>query len=222
MIQTSLKRVAAALAGLTAATGLMLAAAPPAHAIISTPHIYGIDRPEPTIVRIYTYYAASVSIVDFSKPIDQRFIANCTKSTGTYGPCLVALDAIGIHVPASLPRGKYTFTVTDVWGNSTSDYTYIDGPVPPPANTKLPLVSDPNPHVGETLNASPGQWTNAPTGYEYRWRKCKNNVCTRVEIAPSYVVQPADVGYRIEVRVFASNATGTASATSKRTNPVQA
>lgn len=87
-------------------------------------------------------------------------------------------------------------------------------------NKKLPVVSDPNPHVGETLTASPGEWKNEPTAFEYRWRRCKTGVCTRVAIAPTYTVQAGDAGYRIQVRVLASNAQGTGVATSKNTNPV--
>ncbi len=204
-----MRRIAAVAVGALLAAGMTFAGATAAHAIT----IIKVDRPEPKLVRIYAVGASYASISNGT------FYADCGPTYGTYGSCFRALDAIGIPVPENMARGKYTVTVRTYDGlDGASTYTYIDGPPPPPVDVKPPVVSTVSPHVGDTLTASTGQWSNSPTGFEFRWRHCKNNVCTRVAIAPSYTVTASDVGYRIEVRVFASNAQGTGTATSKRTD----
>jgi alpha-tubulin suppressor-like RCC1 family protein len=90
----------------------------------------------------------------------------------------------------------------------------------PPANTSLPTISGTTTQ-GQTLTASNGSWSNSPTSYTYQWRRCNSsgNGCADISGASSssYVPQAADVGSTIRVVVTATNAYGSASATSNQT-----
>ena len=87
--------------------------------------------------------------------------------------------------------------------------------------------------VGETLIATPGTWSTA-TSYKYHWYRCTSPStiaqievpadCTFVtnDVESSYVVQPADFGFWIRVRVRATGPGGTTSffsATSAQVGP---
>jgi hypothetical protein len=92
-----------------------------------------------------------------------------------------------------------------------------------PANTALPTISG-SAAEGSTLSASAGTWTNTPTGYAYQWQRCDSsgNSCQSVpgSTTPTYLVGTADNGSTLQVSVTASNASGSASATSAAVGPV--
>jgi hypothetical protein len=78
---------------------------------------------------------------------------------------------------------------------------------------------------GETLSASEGQWVGAqPITLSYAWGRCNASTCDLIPGANSqtYMVASGDVGYRLYVRVTASNAGGSASAQSDTTAVVVA
>ena len=90
-------------------------------------------------------------------------------------------------------------------------------PTSPPSNTTPPLITG-SAVVGQTLTASTGVWTNSPTSYGYQWQSCGASGCTAVgSNSPTYTVQSSDVGNTIDVIVTATNAVGSASATSGST-----
>jgi hypothetical protein len=102
---------------------------------------------------------------------------------------------------------------------ATSAPTAVVAPRGPfPANTAAPVISG-TPHAGETLSASTGTWTNAPTGFEFRWRRCDTggNNCDTIGKAQTQRLTSAEVGHTIRVTVTASNQYGTSSATSAPT-----
>ncbi len=90
----------------------------------------------------------------------------------------------------------------------------------PPSNTSLPTISG-TAKQGQTLTASNGSWSNSPTSYAYQWRRCDSSGgnCANISAASSstYLLRAADVGSTIRVIVTASNAYGSASATSAQT-----
>src|SRR5579875_2529239 len=90
-----------------------------------------------------------------------------------------------------------------------------------PANTVLPSISG-TAAQGQTLTANPGTWTNNPTSYSYQWKSCTpSSVCSNVGTnSNTYTVAAGDVGNTLEVVVTASNAAGSASATSGPTSAV--
>jgi len=94
-----------------------------------------------------------------------------------------------------------------------------------PVNTAKPAISG-TPTVGQTLTASNGTWSNAPTSYAYQWLRCNGggNSCTSVAngTQQTYTLVGADAGRTIRVRVTATNADGSASAESDQTPAVAA
>ena len=82
------------------------------------------------------------------------------------------------------------------------------------------LVSEPtisgSPVVGQTLTASDGVWTGSGITFTYQWLRCDANGANCAVIvgatAKTYVLQPADAGSRLRVRVTATNADGANSA----------
>ncbi len=95
-----------------------------------------------------------------------------------------------------------------------------------PAETELPAISG-SLEDGALLSASPGTWTGtAPINFAYQWQRCSllGGGCENIPGATgsTYRLQVADVASSIDVVVTATNARGSASATSPETQPVQA
>lgn len=85
----------------------------------------------------------------------------------------------------------------------------------PPANTALPSISGAT-ELAATLTASTGSWSNSPTGYSYQWKRNGANIGGAT--GSTYVLTSSDLGTAITVVVTASNAAGSASATSAGTS----
>ena len=93
-----------------------------------------------------------------------------------------------------------------------------------PQNTSRPTISG-SPSPGNRLEANRGSWDgDQPITYSYRWIRCdtQGNSCSDISAATesTYVVQSADVGRTLRVRVTARNDDGTRSATSAQTAAV--
>lgn len=95
----------------------------------------------------------------------------------------------------------------------------------PPGNSGLPVVTG-SANVGSSLTSSTGTWTNAPTGYTYKWQDCDTSGanCTDIATATSstYTLQPSDLGDTVRAVVTATNGVGSTSANSGVTAVVQA
>jgi hypothetical protein len=94
----------------------------------------------------------------------------------------------------------------------------------PPKNTSLPSISG-TPAVGQTLSASAGSWSgDTPITFAYQWRRCDSNGANCVSVggasSSTYVVGSSDVGFRMRVRVTATNGAGQSSAESGATSAV--
>jgi hypothetical protein len=80
-----------------------------------------------------------------------------------------------------------------------------------PVNTTAPTVQGTT-TTGSTLTATPGSWTNNPTGFTYQWERCgvTGANCTPIAGATSqtYTATAADGGATLEVTVTASNVDG--------------
>src|SRR6266487_2496633 len=87
-----------------------------------------------------------------------------------------------------------------------------------PVNTSVPTITG-QVKVGETVSAEPGTWTSS-TGsidYSYAWQACdaQGDACQPLPYASQSVTRlQAPVGSTIRVVVTATDATGSATATS--------
>jgi large repetitive protein len=149
-------------------------------------------------------------------------------------------DGLGLVCTAigGATSSSYTLTTTDVGstiravvtatnaGGSTSAApaaTSVVTAPPAPSNTALPSISG-QAVQGQTLATSNGAWTRNPTSYGYQWQDCTGSACSDISGATSssYTLQSSDVGDTIDVVVRATNAGGSASATSAKTGTVSA
>lgn len=145
----------------------------------------------------------------------------CTNLSGSGKYTLQAADA-GFVIRVSI-------TVTNGLGSTTAFATsaVVGGaatppPPSPPANSTPPEISGVA-QDGQTLTASTGSWSGAPTAYAYQWQRCDTSgSCASVSGATmsSYGVMTADVGKTLRVVVTATNTGGSASVTSAATTVV--
>jgi hypothetical protein len=94
-----------------------------------------------------------------------------------------------------------------------------------PVNTAPPSISG-TPTVGQTLTASDGTWSNAPTSFAYQWLRCNGGGNNCVSVAngtqKTYTLVGADAGRTMRVSVTATNADGSGTAQSAQTAVVAA
>jgi hypothetical protein len=105
----------------------------------------------------------------------------------------------------------------------------VAAPTAPPVNTAEPAISG-RAEQGRTLSTSRGSWTGTePLAYAYQWVRCgadggrpDGGDCSIVSGATSrdHRLGSSDVGFRIRVRVTATNAEGSRTAASNPTATV--
>jgi hypothetical protein len=123
-------------------------------------------------------------------------------------------------------RIRFRVTATNASGSTVaaSNPTSVVGPADTsgaPSNTSRPTISG-TPSPGSRLQASRGSWSgNQPMTFGFRWTRCdaQGNSCADISGATdnSYVVQNADLGRTLRVRVIARNDDGTRTSTSAQT-----
>ena len=98
----------------------------------------------------------------------------------------------------------------------------------PPTNTAEPVISG-RAEQGRVLSATNGSWSGGSISYAYQWVRCgpdggrpDGGDCTIVSGADrrDYRLGRADVGFRMRIRVTATNADGARTATSNSTATV--
>ncbi len=145
---------------------------------------------------------------------------NCTNISGaTTSSYTLAVGDVGHSL-------RTVVAATNVGGTTTatSSATPAVNPqqVAAPVNTAAPTVSG-STVQGSTLTASNGSWSGSPT-YAYQWQNCASGTCSDINgaVNSTYTLGTGDVGKTIDVVVKATNAGGTASATSAQTAAVTA
>ena len=102
---------------------------------------------------------------------------------------------------------------------------YVNSPITTsavitPANTAVPTISGTT-TFGETLTSTTGTWSNSPTSYTYQWSRSATSggayTSIPTAINSTYNLVAADVGQYLKVTVTATNASGSAAATSSAT-----
>src|SRR5215475_519067 len=77
-----------------------------------------------------------------------------------------------------------------------------------PKNKTLPTISG-TAEAGQTLTATRGTWSNAPTSFSFAWTRCdtSGNGCASIGASGRlYTATTADVGHTLRVTVTARNA----------------
>jgi len=98
-------------------------------------------------------------------------------------------------------------------GSSAAQVAALAGTYP--ANTVLPAITGTT-TSGQTLTTTNGTWTGTATiTYTRAW--LRDGVVIAAATGTTYVLQAADVGKRISVRVTATNGLGSITATSAQT-----
>jgi hypothetical protein len=102
---------------------------------------------------------------------------------------------------------------------------YVNSPITTsavitPANTAVPTISGTT-TFGETLTSTTGTWSNSPTSYTYQWSRSATSGGAYTNISgatiSTYNLVAADVGQYLKSAVTATNASGSAAATSSAT-----
>ncbi len=143
--------------------------------------------------------------------------------------CVDIAGATGLTytlVPADVGKTLRAVVTATNAGGSTGAATVQTGVVvaAPPANTAGPTISG-TARDGQTLTAANGTWTGTPTiTFTYQWRRCNAAGASCADIAgatgSAYTQVAADVGGTLRVVVTATNAGGSASATSAQSGVV--
>jgi hypothetical protein len=114
----------------------------------------------------------------------------------------------------------------DAYGAVTALTGGASDPAPAaPSPLAVPTISG-TAQSGQTLTASTGSWSGSPTSYGYQWQRCDSAGANCADVpgatASTYALAAADVGCTVRVAVVATNAGGSASATSAPTAVVAA
>ena len=115
---------------------------------------------------------------------------------------------------------RVAVTATNAAGprTATSNQTAVIAGAP--VNTSLPTING-SAAVGQTLTAADGTWSGNPTGYSRQWQRCDTAGANCTDIGgatgSTYTLAAADAGTTLRVVVTATNAAGSAAATSNQT-----
>jgi hypothetical protein len=94
-----------------------------------------------------------------------------------------------------------------------------------PANTSPPTIAGTG-VSGQTLTSSTGTWSGSPTSYAFQWQRCDGGGSNCVALigasGSTYALTSVDVGTTLRTSVTATNATGSATATSPATAGITA
>jgi hypothetical protein len=111
------------------------------------------------------------------------------------------------------------------YDGDTGDFTLgWNRNAPPPIMMGPPVVTGVA-RDGETVSASEGAWAGEPPfTYAFAWGRCDRDECNFISGASSrnYTIRSADVGFRLFIRVTASNAFGSNAAFSNTTGVIVA
>jgi subtilisin family serine protease len=142
--------------------------------------------------------------------------ANCTNIAATGTSYVLASADQGATV-----RVRVTASSPD--GSGQADSTATTVVVGPPQSTAAPVVSG-TARDGHTLAVTAGSWSDSPTTIAYSWQRCDadgSGCSTIVGSGPTFTLTSSHIGYRLRVRVSATNTHGTSIATSNLSGVVQ-
>ena len=199
----------------------------------SSARIVSVYRQNGTTGKIGLTYGGSSVTTTGSLPLDTwGTISMHVITNGANSTVEVRLNGTLIYQTTSASLGTAGVSTVQI-GNDTAAQAFtivadtIDvqaaAPAPsPPVNTQAPTISG-APQSGQTLTADPGSWSGTPPiDYAYEWRRCDTSGanCNAIATGSTYTATDDDVGATLRVAETASNAAGSATATSSPTTVV--
>ncbi|MDR1427891.1 MAG: discoidin domain-containing protein, partial [Bifidobacteriaceae bacterium] len=133
-----------------------------------------------------------------------------------------AVDVFDPAVPGRMSIGDAGVrTIVATCGALTSNALRVVASSDAPQAVVVASVAPAAPTLGQTLTASPGVWSPAPTSVSYQWLRDGASAIAGATSA-AYTPRPQDVGHTLAVRVAARTAgyLGTGNVTSSPTAPV--
>ena len=127
--------------------------------------------------------------------------------------------------------GGHTLRAAVTASNSSGSAVAVSSPtavvaaaLTAPTNVSAPAISG-TASVGSTLTAGTGSWSSSPTSYAYQWTRCDGSggACSAISggSTSTYAAVTADASATLRVTVMATNAAGTATASSTQTAVIQ-
>jgi hypothetical protein len=219
--------------GLPVAVGAIVAAfAALSGSSVAAPKVAPVNVTEPSIsgnARVGRVLEGNRGSWTGAQSFTQRWMrCDPDQSAPDASDCAQITDATGTNYRVrSADRGfrlRFRVTASNADGSTSaaSDPTAIVSPSSGgPALAERPAISG-TPAVGNRLQASRGTWSgDQPMTFAFRWLRCdtQGNSCDQIAGATNseYVVQSADSGRTLRVRVTARNDEGTATASSAQT-----
>ena len=118
-------------------------------------------------------------------------------------------------------RYGYSFWTASVFGTTSNDPPPTDAA---PTSTGAPTISG-STTVGATLQTTSGSWSGNPTSFAYQWLTCDpaGNACANLtgETTNKHTLTSNDLGRTLRVKVTATNAVGSTTATSASTAQIR-
>ena len=194
-----------------------IAPAPPA--IASVPAPTGTTTQDHTLTALTGTWSNAPTAFSYRWQRCSAVGAACTDIPGATASTytLTAADAGGTV--------RVAVTATNAGGATTvaSNLSAVVLPEPP-ASAGQPSIAGTAVDV-QTLVAAPGTWSNAPTRFAYQWKGCDASGahCTAIPgaTASTYTLTLDNVGATVRVAVTATNAGGSATASSPPTTVIQ-
>jgi hypothetical protein len=172
--------------------------------------------------------AVAVGSSSAATPFTRTVIVGSANSVSA--PVTQALNGHTYAFASWSDGGAATHTVTAPASAAGYTATYSDvtpppPPVLPPLSTRAPALSG-TARQGRVLSVDPGDWSGTtPLSYSYAWLRCAKIGASCLVVAGAsgslYTLTAYDVGARIEARVTATNAIGSATAPTAQSAVVQ-
>ena len=197
-------------------TAVVAPLAPPAN--VAAPAISGDAREAVTLSATTGAWTGSPSAYGFA----------WERCDGGGGSCVAIPSANGQTYVLTADDVGFTVRVVVMASNAAGTTAAASSPTAvvlpqPPASTAPPQISG-IPRLGETLTATTGSWSGAPSSFAFQWERCdaSGGGCAAVvnATADQYEVGGDDLGRTLRVVVTAANAGGSSSAASAPTTPV--